>query len=101
MRKVSMDINIEYLLYFLEDELRDLEGLRIHPVAPAGTQKSPDLPQNYDPDENTVHLNRGVRVRADSREFFFPASWVAENQIQKVKEQAEEIRLYWIAKHQD
>lgn len=95
MRKVSMDINIEYLLYFLEDELKDLEDIRIHPVAPAGTKQSPDLPQNYDPNENHVHLNRGVRVKAGSRDYFFPATWVIEGKMELIHEQAKEIREFW------
>ena len=90
-----MDINIEYLLYFLEDELRDLTDIRLHPVAPATTQQSPDLPQDYDPNENTVHLNRGVRVRVSSREYFFPASWVEEHKMDLIREQALEIRAFW------
>ena len=98
MHQVSMDINIEYLLYFLEDELRDLEDIRIHPVAPAGTKKSPDLPQDYDPNENSIHLRRGVRVRAGSREFFFPASWVESKQMELIREQALEIRDFWNSK---
>ncbi len=92
-----MDIHIEYLLYFLEDELQGLEGLRIHPVAPAGTTKSPDLPQDYDPNENHVHLQRGVRIRAGSREYFFPASWVVNHQMDLIKNQAVEIKEYWLA----
>jgi hypothetical protein len=96
MRQVSMDANIEYLLTFLEDELRDLSDIRIHPVAPTGTQKAPDLPQDYDPEESNVHITRGVRVRAGSREFFFPVTWILDGQFDQVKNQAQEIRDYWI-----
>ena len=93
MYKVSMDLEIEYLLSYLEDDLRGIPDIRIHPVAPSGMQKSVDMPQDYDPQSNDAHLKRGVRVRADSREFFFPASWVrdARDQIQK---QSAEIRAY-------
>ena len=98
MRQVSMDINIEYLLYFLEDELRDLQDLRIHPVAPAGIRKSPDLVQDYDPNESHIHLKRGVRVRAGSREYFFPASWAEKGQTDLIKGQALEIREFWNSK---
>lgn len=90
-----MDAHIEYLLTFLEDELRDLADLRIHPVAPTGTQKAPDLPQDYDPEEHNVHKTRGVRVRADSREFFFPVSWIQDGDFDQIKRQALEIREYW------
>lgn len=89
-----MDIDVEYLLYFLEDELRDLPDIRIHAVAPSGTRKSPDLPQDYDPNEGSVHLNRGVRVRVRSRDYFFPASWSRDNQ-EAIRQQAREIRDFY------
>jgi hypothetical protein len=89
-----MNASVEYLLSFLQDELRDWGELRIHPVAPTGTRKSPDLPQDYDPEENRVHLNRGVRVRVDSREYFFPADWVEQGNFHQVMQQAREIRAY-------
>jgi len=90
-----MDIHIEYILSFLEDELKDLQGLRIHPVAPSKAQKAVDMPQNYDPHESNVHTTRGVRVRAGSREYFFPAQWAADGEFQKIKDQAEEIRTFY------
>ena len=93
-----MDRNIEYLLGFLTDELRDLPGLRIHPVAPSGIRKSLDLPQDYDAAENRVHLNRGVRIRAMSRDYFFPVEWVIEGKTALIAEQAAEIREYALSK---
>ncbi len=89
-----MNASVEYLLSFLQDELRDFGDLRIHPVAPTGIQKSPDLPQDYDPEEGRVHLHQGVRVRISSREFFFPAEWVEEGRFNQVKDLADEIRNY-------
>ena len=94
-RYVSMDINIEYLLSYLQDELRDLSDIRIHPVAPSGTQKSIDLPQDYDPNENSVHINRGVRVRVRSRDYFFPVEWVIQGKMDQVQAQAREIRDFY------
>jgi hypothetical protein len=88
-----MNLDIEYLLYYLEDELRGLPNLRIHPVAPASTRKAPDLPQDYDPNESQLHLTRGVRVRVSSREYFFPASWAHQN-VQAIKDQAAEIKSF-------
>lgn len=96
--KVSMDIDVEYLLYFLEDELRDLSDVRIHPVAPSTTRKSPDLPQDYDPNENDLHLTRGVRVRVSSREFFFPASW-AKGNTEAIRQLAQEVRSFYEEKN--
>jgi hypothetical protein len=89
-----MNAPVEYLLSFLSDELRDYPGLRIHAVAPTGFQKSPDLPQDYDPEEGRVHLNSGVRVRISSREYFFPAEWVEEGRFDQVQSLALEIRSY-------
>jgi hypothetical protein len=92
--RVSMDVNIEYLLSYLQDELSDVPEVRIHPVAPSGTTKSPDLPQDYDPEEKRVHLNRGVRVRIGSRDYFFPVDWVLRNEFDKIRNQAREIREF-------
>ncbi|MBU6154610.1 MAG: hypothetical protein KGP28_09945 [Bdellovibrionales bacterium] len=91
---ISMDAHIEYLLSFLQDEFRDLSDLRIHPVAPSGTRKSPDLPQDYDPQEGQVHRNRGVRVRISSREYFFPVEWVVNGEHSKVSALAREVREF-------
>jgi hypothetical protein len=94
MRLVSMDLDIEYLIYFLEDELRELSDIRISPVAPSGTRKAMDLPQDYDPSVGHVHTDRGVRVRAGTRDFFFPASWVRNQQLELVRELAQKIKDY-------
>lgn len=88
-----MDLDVEYILSYLQDELRDLTEIRIHPVAPSTTQKSPDLPQDYDPNESQVHLARGVRVRVSSRDYFFPAQWATQN-VQAIHDQAQEIRAF-------
>ena len=93
---VSMDIHVEYLLSYLQDELRDLEGLRIHPVAPSGTRKSVDLPQDYDPNVGQVHRNRGVRVRAGSREYFFSAEWSQNHDFNKIKQLSDEVRQFYL-----
>lgn len=89
-----MDAHIEYLLGFLQDEFRDLPDLRIHPVAPSGIRRSQDLPQDYDPNENRVHLNRGVRIKAMSRDYFFPVEWVHEGKTELIQNQAREVREY-------
>ena len=91
---VSMDQNIEYLLGFLMDEFRDFPEIRIHPVAPSGTRKSMDLPQNYDPEESTVHLNRGVRIKVMSRDYFFPVDWVILGKQNLIQELANDVREY-------
>ena len=92
MKSVSMAVDVQYLLMFLEDELQGIPDLRITAVAPSLTQKAMDLPQDYDPEENEIHLMRGARVRVGSREFYFPANWVNDNRIDLVHALAKEIR---------
>lgn len=84
---------IEYLLMFLEDELGAYD-VRVHAVLPTGTMRSPDLVQDYDAESNRVHENRGVRVRAGSREYFFPEAWVKEGKTELVHALAAEIRTF-------
>jgi hypothetical protein len=91
-RSVSMDLDIVYLLGFLEDDLGQYPDVKITAVAPSGTRKSIDLPQDYDPNTNDVHLSRGVRVRIGSREFFFPDYWVKNGQFDKVRALSDQIK---------
>jgi len=84
---------IEYLLMFLEDELGSY-GVRVHAVLPSSTRRSPDLVQDYDAESNSLHEKRSVRVRAGSREYFFPESWVKEGKTELVHALAAEIRGY-------
>ena len=90
-----MGVDIEYLLTFLADELRDMEDMRITPTFPTTTRKAADLPQDYDPNESTIHLNRGVTVRVRSREFFFPAAWAREGRQDLIGKLTNEIRAYF------
>jgi hypothetical protein len=92
MRSVSIAVDVEYLLGFLEDELSNIPDIRVHAVAPSGVKKAIDLPQDYDPESNDLHLQRGVRVRHGSRDFFFPANWVNDNRMDLVYAQVKEIR---------
>ncbi len=94
MRAPSIDVNVVYLLDFLKDEFKDYPDLRVNAVAPSTTQKSQDLPQDYDTEEHDVHLLKGVRVRAGGREFFFSASWVSNNQFNLVHDLIREIRAF-------
>jgi hypothetical protein len=86
-----MAVDVQYLLGFLEDELSHIPDIRIHPVAPSLTQKAIDLPQDYDEDAHDTHLRRGVRVKAGSRDFFFPAQWVTGQRMDLVYAQTKEI----------
>jgi hypothetical protein len=87
-----MDIEIEYLLTFLQDELQSVPELKIRPVLPISTVRAPDLPQDYDAKANKLHTGRGVRVYVGSRDFFFPADWVREKQYEEIHRQAAEIK---------
>ena len=87
-----MDVDIEYLLNYLEDELSSLTEVTIRTVLPCTTQRSPDLPQDYDANSNQLHSERGVRVYAGAQDFFFPSQWVASRQYSEIYKQAAEIK---------
>ena len=87
-----MGIDIEYLLTFLADELQGLDDVRILATLPSTTRKAADMPQDYDPNEHSVHLNRGVTVRAGSRDYFFPAEWATSGKQDLITTLAREIR---------
>ena len=94
-----MGVDIEYLLSFLADELRDIVDIRVHATFPSSTRKAPDLPQDYDPNESQVHAKRGVTVRARSREYFFPATWATEGKQDLIYAQTKEIREFCSSDH--
>lgn len=93
MRSSSMGVDIEFLRGFLEEEFSNYEGVRIQIVLPAGTRRSVDLHQDYDPDANDLHSRRGVRVILGSRDYFFPAEWV-KKEMKLVYAQVAEMRAY-------
>ena len=80
------------LLIFLEEEFRGSPGVRVRPITPAQTQRSPDLPQDYDPESSTLHLVTGVRVFTQKREYFFPVEWFSERPRVQIEAQVLEIR---------
>ena len=83
---------LAYLLEFLQDEFEDCKNVRIHPVFPSSTRRSPDLEQDYDDQANDLHLRCGVRLRAGSLEEWFPVTWVREKRFDLVRGLAQEIR---------
>ena len=87
-----MDTHLLSLLNLLEEEFGAFEGLMITPVFPSKTERSPDLPQNYDPKSKSLHRQSGVRVRLVSREYFFPTDWFSELNRNRIHQQIEEIR---------
>ncbi len=89
-----MDTQIEYLRSYLEEEFASYPQVRVRVLQPAGTQRSPDLVQDYDADNNDLHRRRGVDVRIGSREFFFPVEWVSHGRFSEVARLASEVRAY-------
>ena len=86
---------VVYLLNFLEDEFRDYReshGVRVRPLPKAGTERSPDLVQDYDPEANDLHLKRGVLVQTRRKEFYFPIEWAQDRHYDKIRAQIEVIR---------
>ncbi len=94
MRNSAMGVDLEFLRGFLEEEFSTVPGARILLQLPAGTQRSIDLQQDYDAEANDLHVRRGVRVLIGSREYFFPATWVSNRQMDLVYRLVEEVRGY-------
>lgn len=80
------------LLILLEEEFRGHPTVRIRPVSPAKIRRSPDLPQDYDPDSATLHRVSGVRVLTTKREYFFPVEWFADRPRARIDSQIREVR---------
>jgi hypothetical protein len=89
-----MDRELSYLLSFLEDEFRDFPEVRVRVAPKAGTQRSPDLPQDYDAESNDLHLRRGVFVKTRRKEFYFPLDWWHDRKHSHIHRQTEEILEY-------
>jgi hypothetical protein len=87
-----MDAQLGYFLSFLEDEFRDFPTVRVRISPKTGTKRSPDLVQDYDPESNRLHVERGVFVRTPRSEFYFPMVWWENSQRDKIYKQVEEIR---------
>ena len=79
------------LFILLEDEFRANEVVRVRPLAPTRIQRSPDLPQDYDPQSSALHQIRGVRVLTMKREYFFPVEWFQEKSRFKIETQVQDI----------
>ncbi|MBS1961549.1 MAG: hypothetical protein JST04_04995 [Bdellovibrionales bacterium] len=94
MRPSAMGVDIEFLRSHLEDEFSSTEGVRIQIVLPTSTSRSIDLHQDYDADSNDLHLRRGVRVIVKSRDYFFPAYWIAQKRMDLVYAQVAEMRAF-------
>lgn len=88
----ALDQNTGYLMSLLEDEFSSRDDVRIVPMLPAGTVRSPDLPQNYDPESSDLHLKKGVRVIARNRDYFFPTQWVSSKRSDLIHATIDEIK---------
>ena len=87
-----MDSTLEYLLSFLEDEFAAFPEVRVRILPRSGTQRSVDLPQDYDAEANDLHRQRGVIVKVGSREHYFPVEWVTGGRFSEVRALASKIR---------
>ncbi len=85
------------LLNLLEDEFRDLEEVRIRPHFRAKIRRSPDLPQDYDPESSNLHTKCGVSVQVKNREFHFQEEWQAQKNHRLIQELIDEIRE-WVSR---
>ncbi|MCM2276867.1 MAG: hypothetical protein NDJ89_02175 [Oligoflexia bacterium] len=82
---------LDYLLNFLEDEFRDFPEARVRASPRVGTERSPDLVQDYDPEGSDLHLRRGVYVQTRRKTFYFPVEWARDRDYARIRAQAEEI----------
>ncbi|MEN9723533.1 MAG: hypothetical protein RJB38_1519 [Pseudomonadota bacterium] len=80
------------MLLLLEDEFRNEPGVRVRPLAPTRFQRSPDLPQDYDPESAQLHRIQGIRVFTSVREYFFPIDWFDERPRRQLDAQVAQIR---------
>jgi len=87
-----MDTTQQYLLSYLEDEFQGDPRYRIRPTPRTVAKRAPDLVQDYDPETNDLHLQHGVFVKVQSREYYFPCTWVSSKQFQEIRKLVEEIR---------
>ena len=87
-----MNTTLEYLLSFLQDEFAAYPEARVQLLPKAGTRRSVDLPQDYDPEANDLHRQSGVIVKIGSREHFFPEEWAHGSRFSEVRKLAQSIR---------
>lgn len=79
------------LLIMLEEEFRGQASVRVRSLGPTQFQRSPDLPQDYDPESAQVHRVSGVRVLTQKREYFFPIEWFSDRRRTQIDDQVREI----------
>ena len=80
------------LLVLLEDEFRDLPGVRVRVQSPSSIRRSPDLEQDYDPEASSIHRVSGVKVQTRRKEYFFQEDWILESSHRQIFNQVEQIR---------
>jgi hypothetical protein len=90
IKRISADLAL--LLTRIEDEFRDVEGVRIRPVFPSSTKRSPDLAQDYDPGSAGLHRSGGVSLQTRRHEYFFPEEWASMENHAHVVRLIDEIR---------
>lgn len=80
------------LINLLEEEFLQFDDMRVIPVFPSGIERSLDLDQDYDPENQQLHKRAGVTVVLNQREFFFPVEWFTQKERRLIHEQIDEIR---------
>jgi len=91
MMNPRASIQLLNLLNLLEDEFQNTDHIRIRMVFQSDTERSIDLPQDYDPQASDLHLRSGVRVVFGHKEFYFPEQWMTEPSRSSIQRQIEEI----------
>ncbi len=86
-----MDVNLGYLVGQLQDEFGSRGDVRIRASGKSGKVRSPDLPQDYDEESNTLHVESGVRVQTRLKEYYFPLRWVEQKQFSQIHSLIEQI----------
>ena len=87
-----MNTTLEYLYSYLQDEFAAYPEARVRLLPRAGTRRSIDLPQDYDPESSDLHRQSGVIVKVGSREHFFPEEWISGKRFDEVRRLASQIR---------
>ncbi len=87
-----MNVELEYLRNYLEEEFSRFPEVRIRVAPMAGTRRSIDLPQDYDPEANDLHLKRGVIIYTQRQEHFFPLDWILEKNYERLRQAALALR---------
>ena len=80
------------LLLLIEDEFRDVQGVRVRTISPSTTRRAADLEQDYDPESSSIHKVAGIKVQTRKREYFFPEEWILDPRRTEISKLVNEIQ---------